>query len=72
MKKTLSLIGLLCLTGCSTTNIADTLKALGDDKSTVVHKITTIYGNSSFTRIGATPGSTTTVSPDGTVSIKVP
>lgn len=73
MKKyTIIMLASFCLCGCSTTNIAETVKALGDDHSTVMHTITTIYGTSKFIRVGAATNSTTSVSPDGTITIKVP
>lgn len=72
MKKLLniSLIAAISLyaVACSTTNLADVVKAASGDPATVVVKITTVYGTATITRIGAT-NIDTTVTPDG-VAVK--
>lgn len=73
MKKTFALLiavaglGL----GCSTTNIAELVKAMSQSDATVVSKINTIYGTSSFIRTNPRTNQTATISPDGTVTIGV-
>ncbi len=72
MKKfaTITILAAMLLCGCSSTNITKLVNALAKDPSTSVIKITTIYGNVSYTRVGVMTNETATVSPDGTVSIK--
>ena len=61
---------LLSCAGCSSTNISRLVTALGKDRATVVHKVSTIYGTSFFVRIGDSTNTSTTVTPDGTVTVK--
>lgn len=67
--KTLFLLGLLALTGCSSTNITKLTQALARDPAIVSARITSIYGVVQFTRVGSTNGSVT-IGPDGTLSVK--
>lgn len=67
--KTLTLISLLALTGCSSTNITKLTQALARDPAIVSARITSIYGVVQFTRVGSTNGSVT-IGPDGTLSVK--
>lgn len=60
----------LALTGCSSTNITKLTQALAKDPAIVVVKISSVYGTVAFTRIGSRTNEATTVSADGTVTIK--
>ncbi len=62
--KFLFCLALLSLAGCSTTNLAEVVKAASGDPATIKVRITTVYGTVDFIRIGATNISTT-VNPDG-------
>ena len=64
MKRLLLFLPLVLLAGCSTTNLAQVVKAAAGDPATIKVRITTIYGTIDFIRIGATNISTT-VNPDG-------
>lgn len=48
--KNLLLIALLALTGCSTTNISEMVKALGQDTNTVSIDVSTPWGTVHATR----------------------
>lgn len=48
MKRTLTILTLaamLALAGCSTTNIAETIKAMGGDTNSVVVIVKSVYGS---------------------------
>ena len=60
----------ILLAGCSSTNAAKIISAAAKDPATVQIKVTTIYGNVSYTRIGARTNETVTVSTDGSVTVK--
>ena len=70
MKKLLCILSLIALTGCSSTNISKLVQALAKDPSTSVVKITTIYGNVSYTRVGLLTNETASVAADGSVILK--
>jgi hypothetical protein len=69
MKRVLSLLPLVLLCGCSSTNITDLTKALAKDPAIVIVKVGSVYGTLSFVRVGSQTNGVT-VSPDGSVSIK--
>lgn len=70
MKKLLFILPVLALTGCSSTNITKLVNALAKDPATSVVKITTIYGNVSYTRVGLMTNETASVNSDGSVILK--
>jgi hypothetical protein len=71
MKRLLILLPIaLMLAGCSSTNITKLVGALAKDPAISVVKVTTIYGNVSYTRIGYRTNETTSVNSDGSVTIK--
>jgi len=72
MKKLLPILALsaVALCGCSSTNITKLVNALSKDPAISIVKITTIYGNVSYTRIGGRTNESTSVNSDGSVTIK--
>lgn len=50
MKISLCFIGLLLLTGCSTTNVAECIAAAAKDKAKVSLKITTVWATIDYAR----------------------
>ncbi len=72
MKRLSSIIALaaIALCGCSSTNITKLVGALAKDPATSVIKITTIYGNISYTRVGILTNETASVNSDGSVILK--
>ena len=73
MKKTLALLSAVALlgVGCSTTNVTKLVEAMSKSDATVVTKINTVYGTSSFIRTNPRTNQTATINPDGTVVIGV-
>jgi uncharacterized protein YcfL len=71
MKRTIiAALASLVLCGCSSTNITKLVAAAAKDPATIIIKVTTIYGNVSYTRIGVMTNETAQVTGDGTVTIK--
>lgn len=68
MKKLILPILLLCLCGCSTTNISKLVQALSKDPATIRIRVTSVYGTMDVTRVGTTNG--LTIAPDGTITTK--
>ncbi len=64
--KLLSLVSLLLLSGCASSQIAKVLKAAGNDHAAIKIEVNTIYGNMKFTRVNAPTNQTTSITPDGT------
>ena len=52
--KTLLLLGICFLTGCSTTNITKLVGALAKDPATVAISVQSVYGTVYFLRTGST------------------
>lgn len=75
--KRLLLLPLLCLplllSGCLRSSFTQAVKAAVNGHLTLVHKISTVYGTYYGVVIpDTTNGMTTTVSPDGTVTVTSP
>ena len=68
MKRSIPLLFLVCLTGCSSTNIAKVVEAMGKDHANVTVKITSVYGTCSIVRVNGT--NAITAQPDGTITVK--
>lgn len=66
--KILGLILALCLTGCSSTNLAEIVQAAGHDPATVCARVTSVYGTLTYLRANPTAGK---VSCD-TLTVEVP
>jgi hypothetical protein len=60
----------LCLTGCSTTNITKLTQALAADGAVVTVKVSSIYGTLSVTRVGPQTNCAASVTADGVVTVK--
>jgi hypothetical protein len=52
--KSIAMLCLLLLTGCSTTNITKLVKELAKDPATVALSVQSVYGTIYFMRTGAT------------------
>ncbi len=61
----------LVVAGCSSTNIAELMKATAGSDATVRANVSTIYGTANFVRTNPRTNQTATISPDGTVTIGV-
>lgn len=60
----------ICLSGCSSTNAAKVLTALGKDPAAVHIRAVGMWGTVDVTRVGGGTNETRTISPDGTITIK--
>lgn len=65
---TLALLAALLLSGCAPSNLAEVVKAAGQDQATICTRVTTVYGTLTFMRSNVGQGGD--VSCD-TLSIKV-
>ncbi len=59
------------LTGCSTTDITELMKATAGSDATVKVSVSSIYGTINFLRTNPRTNQTVTISPDNTVTIGV-
>lgn len=66
----IGVVALLCLTGCSTTNITKLTQALANDGAVVTVSVSSVYGTIKVTRVGPQTNGTATVTSDGVVTIK--
>jgi hypothetical protein len=68
----LTFLTLCCLCGSGCAGMGTLVKQLKGDAATVSVSLTTIYGNLKFVRTNPGTNTETTVTPDGTVTVKRP
>lgn len=64
-----STVALMAIGGTGCMSQAALVGALAKDPAAASVSLTTIYGNLKVVRAGAQPGTTTTIAPDGTLTV---